>query len=67
MASKAFKSLVDGFNAQIKTMRDNNLLIYDEENPEFFITGVDYRQEDDKLVFKTEEDHEEFKRITEDK
>lgn len=66
MPNPAFKSLVDGFNAQIKVMSENNLKIYDADNPEFFISGVDYSQEDDKLIFKTEEDPEEFKKMTED-
>lgn len=65
MGNAAFKSLVEGFNAQIKAMNENNLKVYDVENPEFFITGVEYNQEDDKLIFKTDEDPNELNRLEE--
>lgn len=63
--NSVFKSLIDGFNAQINTMNQNNLKIYDVDNPEFFITGIEYNAADDKLVFKTEDDPEELDRLEE--
>lgn len=65
MANPAFKSLIEGINSQIQALNKNNLKVYDVENPEFFITGIDYNQKDDKLIFKTEEDPEELKRMNE--
>ncbi|RXM79607.1 hypothetical protein DP144_02020 [Clostridium tetani] len=63
MANPAFKSLLESINAQIKSLNENDLKVYDGDNPEFFITGIEYRQDEDKLIFKTDEDPEEFKRI----
>lgn len=65
MASAAFKSLIEGFNAQIKALNENNFKIYDDENPEFFITGVEYNQDEDKLIFRTDEDPNELSRLEE--
>jgi hypothetical protein len=65
LANPAFKSLVEGFNAQIKAMNENDLKVYDADNPEYFITGVEYNQEDDKLIFKTDEDPNELNRLEE--
>lgn len=65
MASPAFKSLIDGVNAQIRILNENNLRVYDEENTEYFITGIEYNQEDDKLIFKTDEDPNELNRLEE--
>lgn len=65
MASSAFKSLIEGFNAQIKAMNENNLKVYDADNPEYFITGVEYQQNEDKLIFKTAEDPGELNRLEE--
>ena len=61
----AFKSLIDGFNAQINSFNQNNLKIFDVENPEFFITGIEYNKDEDKLVFITTSDPEELKRLEE--
>lgn len=65
MANAAFKSLVEGFNAQIKAMNANNLKVFDADNPEFFITEVEYNQDEDKLIFKTDEDPMELERLEE--
>ncbi|KGK88005.1 hypothetical protein [Clostridium sp. HMP27] len=65
MANAAFKSLVEGFNAQIKSMNENNLKVFDADNPEFFITGIEYSQDEDKLIFKTAEDPTELERLDE--
>lgn len=56
MANPAFKSLIDGLNAQIAVMNENNLKIYDPDNPEFFITGIVYKAEDDLILFNSEVD-----------
>ncbi|MDU4596493.1 hypothetical protein [Clostridium botulinum] len=63
MANPAFKSLLEGFNSQIKIMNENGLKVYDADNPEYFITSVKYDTSDDKLIFNTAEDPEEFKRM----
>jgi hypothetical protein len=63
MANKAFISLLNGFNAQIKSLNENNLKIFDSENPEFFITEVEYDRDLDKLIFKTSEDPNELSRM----
>lgn len=65
MSNAAFRSLINGFNAQIQSMNENNLKVYDEDNPEYFITGVEYSEDEDKLVFKTTEDPNELKRLEE--
>lgn len=65
MGNAAFKSLIEGFNAQIKSFNKNNLKVYDEENPEFYITGIEYNEAEDKLVFKTDADPEELNRLEE--
>ncbi|QAT40863.1 hypothetical protein [Clostridium sp. JN-9] len=63
MANPAFNSLIEGINSQIQALNKNSLKVYDAENPEYFITGIEYNQEDDKLIFKTDEDLEELKRM----
>jgi pyruvate-formate lyase-activating enzyme len=63
MPNAAFKSLIDGFNAQIKAMNDNNFRVYDADNLEYFISGIEYNSEDDIVIFKTEEDKEVSKRL----
>lgn len=63
MANPAFKSLLESINAQIGSLNKNDLKVYDEDNPEFFITGIEYNQDNDKLIFRTAEDPEEFKRM----
>lgn len=57
--SKIFKALIDGINAQIKTLNDNDLKIYDFENPEYFIKEICYNEECDQIFFKTEEEQDE--------
>ncbi|ENK0558046.1 hypothetical protein ACLD43_18655 [Clostridium botulinum] len=58
MVNIAFKSLLEGFNAQIKIMNENNLKIFDADNREYFITGIEYNSDDDKVIFNTAEDPE---------
>lgn len=67
MASNAFNSLLEGINAQIKALNHNNLKIYDADNPEFFISIIKYDKEADKLVFSTDMDPEESRRLYSDK
>ena len=64
MANPAFKSLIEGFNAQIKAMNENDLKVYEPDNPEWFISGIRYDKEKDKIFYETEEDPAEFKRMT---
>jgi len=64
MANPAFRSLIEGFNAQIKSMNENDLKVYDEDNREYFISEIKYDQKEDKIFFQTKEDPEEFKRMT---
>lgn len=65
MANAAFRSLVEGFNSQIQAFNKNNLKIYDVDNPEFFITRIEYNEDEDKLIFKTDEDPNELSRLEE--
>ncbi|GIM29868.1 hypothetical protein CPJCM30710_25340 [Clostridium polyendosporum] len=60
MSSLAMKGLIAGFNAQIKALNENNLKVYDADNPDYFITGIEYREDEDKLIFSTQEDPEEY-------
>jgi hypothetical protein len=64
MANPAFKSLIEGFNAQIKAMNKNDLKVYEPDNPEWFISGIRYDEKQDKIFYETKEDPAEFKRMT---
>jgi hypothetical protein len=66
MANPAFKSLIEGFNSQIKAMNKNGLKLYEPDNPEWFISGIRYDEEKDKIFYETKEDPAEFKRMTTD-
>jgi hypothetical protein len=59
LLSKTFKALIESINAQIKILNDNNLKIYDIENPEYFVKEICYDQECDQIFFKTEEEQNE--------
>lgn len=63
MRNQALQSLITGINAQIKALNETNFKIFDAENPEYFISGIDYSSEDDKLIFQTKEDPQELSRL----
>lgn len=54
--SKIFKALLESINAQVKILNDNDLKIYDIENPDYFIKEICYNEECDQIFFKTEEE-----------
>ena len=53
--NKIFKALIESINVQIKVLNDNDLKIYDIENPEYFVKEICYDGECDQIFFKTEE------------
>lgn len=52
----SFKTLIQNINAQISSLNRNGFKIYDWENPEHFISKVEYDESADEIVFKTMED-----------
>ncbi|EKN40724.1 hypothetical protein [Clostridium botulinum] len=52
----SFKTLIESINAQIEVLHSNGYVIYDWENPEHFISKVEYDKNADEIVFKTMED-----------
>lgn len=55
--SKALQILIENINAQLAVLNANDLKIYDEENPEFYVKEIYYSQDDDSLYFKCEEEN----------
>ncbi|WP_163220757.1 hypothetical protein [Clostridium sporogenes] len=51
----SFKTLIESINAQIEVLYSNGYAIYDWENPERFISKVEYDKNADEIVFKTME------------
>jgi len=54
----ALNVLLGSINSQIKELNKSNFKIYDEDNRDYYITGIVYDSEDDKLIFKSEEEDE---------
>ena len=52
---KAFETLIESINSQLKVLRKNGYKIYDCENLECFISGIRYDSEDDLIKFDLEE------------
>ncbi|GAA0115697.1 hypothetical protein [Clostridium senegalense] len=65
MRNVALKILLENINSQIKTLNEYNFKVYDLENEEFYITGIEYDDKNDKLIFKCEEDLKELNRLEE--
>ena len=54
----ALNVLLGSINSQIKELNKSNFKIYDEDNRDYYIVGIVYDSEDDKLIFKSEEEDE---------
>ncbi|MDU6337118.1 MAG: hypothetical protein E6594_15190 [Clostridium sporogenes] len=52
----SFKTLIQSINAQLAVLNKNGYSIYDIDNPEYFISKVEYDESADEIVFKTMED-----------
>ncbi|WP_409068890.1 hypothetical protein ACFLKC_14250 [Clostridium caseinilyticum] len=52
----SFRALIQSINAQLAVLNENGYAIYDWENPEYFISKVEYDENADEIVFKTMED-----------
>lgn len=53
---RAFKALVEVMNSQIQSLIARGYLIYDADNRDYFISGIRYDNQDDKMIFETVED-----------
>lgn len=62
MPNKAFQSMLETLAAQIEILNKNGYKLYDIENPDYYISGVEYDGESDKLFIKFEEEKELGKR-----
>lgn len=58
MKNKCFETLLEGINNQLSILAKNGYKIYDAENPDYFISEIEYCKEDDQLEFKCMEDTE---------
>ncbi|EQB4335465.1 hypothetical protein ACYJ2V_001152 [Clostridium botulinum] len=52
----SFRALIQSINSQISSLNRNGFKIYDWENPEHFISKVEYDENADEIVFNTIED-----------
>lgn len=62
MPNKAFQSMLETLAAQIDILNKNGYKLYDIENPDHYISGIEYDGKSDKLFIKFEEDKELDKR-----
>lgn len=53
----AFKVLIEILNAIIGILNRQKLKIYDYDNTEYYLKEIFYRNDEDKLYFKCEEDN----------
>lgn len=56
MINKVFEELLRNINILLVRFMDKNIKIYDEENPDFYITQIEYDKELDKVFARFEED-----------
>jgi hypothetical protein len=49
-------SLISDINTKLEELKDKDIKIYDDENPDFYITTVEYDEELKKVFFKCEEE-----------
>ena len=61
----SFKILLETINYSIKSFNENDFKIYDEDNPEYFISGIEYNSNEDKLIFRSKKDPKELERLEE--
>lgn len=55
---RALDVFLGSINSQLNELNKGNFKIYDNENREFYITGIAYDNEEDKLLFKCREEDE---------
>ncbi|MFL0197793.1 hypothetical protein ACJDU8_19810 [Clostridium sp. WILCCON 0269] len=58
MANPAFRTLINSFNAQLKTMNNEDFKLYDPGDCEYFIDSIYYDSNKDKIMCKFKEDGE---------
>lgn len=49
----ALEILLNSINAQIKEFNKSDYKVYDVENPSFYLDGIEYNSDEDKLYFST--------------
>lgn len=52
----ALEILINSINAQIEELNKAGYNLYDSDNNDWYIKGIRYSGEDDRLYFDTEED-----------
>lgn len=53
---RALEILINSINAQIEELNKAGYNLYDSDNNDWYIKGIRYSGEDDRLYFDTEED-----------
>lgn len=56
MPDKAFQSIVEGLQSQLAILNKNGFKVYDNENPEYYISNIGYNRNEDKIFIDFEED-----------
>lgn len=52
----SFKMLIEIFNAIVSVFNKNSFKIYDRENDSYYISGIYYNREEDKIYFDCKEE-----------
>lgn len=47
--------LIESINAQLFVLNQNGHAIFDADNRDYYISGIRYCSEDDKIIFETKE------------
>lgn len=53
---KALEILINSINAQIEELNKAGYNLYDSDNDDWYIKGIRYCRDDNRLYFDTEED-----------
>lgn len=54
--NRTLEILIESINAQLFVLNQNGHAIYDADNSGYYISGIRYCSEDDKIKFDTVED-----------
>ncbi|ENZ31889.1 MULTISPECIES: hypothetical protein [Clostridium] len=54
----ALNVLINSINAQLEELNKAGYKLYDAENRDYFISKINYCEEDDRLIFDCTEDKE---------
>ncbi|BDR71257.1 hypothetical protein K144313037_p20440 (plasmid) [Clostridium tetani] len=54
--NRALEVLISAINAEIDTLNKHDFKIYDEENPTYYIAGIYYDKETDKIYCRFKEE-----------